>query len=102
MPARRLVLGLLLSGIAASPAAGQTLREADRGAFRIDGVGIEGHWGLYYPSLEHVEATIDSFAALGVRVVITELDVDVLPLTREGQVIGSVLSDPYPEFEPPL
>ena len=31
---------------------------------------------------------IDSFAALGVKVMITELDVDVLPSTREGQVIG--------------
>ena len=60
---------------------------------RIDGVGMQGHWGLNYPKSEYIEAAIDSFAALGVKVMITELDVDVLPLTREGQVIGQVMSD---------
>ncbi|MBN2338520.1 MAG: endo-1,4-beta-xylanase [Acidobacteria bacterium] len=59
---------------------------------RIDGVGMQGHWGLHYPRTEYVEAAIDAYAALGVKVMITELDVDVLPLTREGQIIGSVMS----------
>lgn len=59
---------------------------------RIDGVGMQGHWGLNYPRTEYVEAAIDAYAALGVKVMITELDVDVLPLTREGQIIGSVMS----------
>ena len=66
---------------------------------RIDGVGIQGHWGLNYPKLGYIEAAIDSFAALGIKVMITELDVDVLPLTREGQVIGSVMSDPQFQLE---
>jgi endo-1,4-beta-xylanase len=66
---------------------------------RIDGIGIQGHWGLNYPSTEHIEAAIDSFAALGVKVMITELDVDVLPLTREGQIIGTVMSDPQFQLE---
>lgn len=56
---------------------------------RIDGIGIQGHWGLNYPSTEHIEAAIDAYAALGVKVMITELDVDVLPLTKEGQIIGT-------------
>jgi len=60
---------------------------------RIDGVGIQGHWGLNYPRTEYIEAAIDTFASLGVEVMITELGVDVLPLTREGQIIGSVMSD---------
>ncbi|MCB0636615.1 MAG: endo-1,4-beta-xylanase, partial [Lewinella sp.] len=59
---------------------------------RIDGVGIQGHWGLNYPRMEYIEAAIDSFASLGVKVMITELDVDVLPLTKEGQIIGQVMS----------
>ena len=59
---------------------------------RIDGVGIQGHWGLNFPKNEYIEAAIDSFSALGVKVMITELDIDVLPLTREGQIIGSVMS----------
>jgi endo-1,4-beta-xylanase len=76
---------------------------------RIDGVGIQSHWGLNYPKREYIEAAIDAYAACGVKVMITELDVDVLPLTKEGQIIGTVMSheqfqleefkaffDPYP------
>lgn len=69
---------------------------------RIDGIGIQAHWGLDYPSLADIEAAIDAYAALGLKVMITELDVDVLPLTKEGQVIGSGLLHPQfqlPEFE---
>jgi endo-1,4-beta-xylanase len=69
---------------------------------RIDGIGMQGHWGLNYPSIEHIEAAIDAYAALGVKVMITELDVDVLPLTKEGQIIGTGMLHPQfqlPEFE---
>lgn len=66
---------------------------------RIDGVGMQGHWGLNYPKNEHIEAAIEAYAALGVKVMITELDVDVLPLSREGQVIGSALRDPQFQLE---
>jgi len=66
---------------------------------RIDGVGMQGHWGLNYPTAEYVEAAIDAYAALGVKVMITELDVDVLPLTREGQIVGTVMSDPQFQLE---
>lgn len=59
---------------------------------RIDGVGIQGHWGLNYPKTEYIEAAIDAYHALGVKVMITELDVDVLPLTKEGQIIGTGMS----------
>jgi endo-1,4-beta-xylanase len=59
---------------------------------RIDGIGIQGHWGLNFPKTEYIEAAIDAYAALGVKVMITELDVDVLPLTKEGQIIGTVMS----------
>jgi endo-1,4-beta-xylanase len=65
------------------------LKEA---GIRIDGIGIQGHWGLNFPKTEYIEAAIDAYAALGVKVMITELDVDVLPLTKEGQIIGTVMS----------
>ena len=60
---------------------------------RIDGVGMQGHWGLNYPKTVYIEEAIDAFAALGVKVMITELDVDVLPLTKEGQIIGQGMAD---------
>jgi endo-1,4-beta-xylanase len=49
---------------------------------RIDGVGIQGHVSLDWPALSDLDASIKAFAALGVKVMITELDVDVLPATR--------------------
>ena len=66
---------------------------------RIDGVGIQAHWGLNFPKNEYVEAAIDTFASLGVKVMITELDVDVLPLTREGQIIGRGMMHPQFQLE---
>lgn len=66
---------------------------------RIDGVGIQGHWGLNYPKNEYIEAAIDAYAALGVKVMITELDVDVLPLTKEGQIIGTGMQHPQFQLE---
>lgn len=66
---------------------------------RIDGIGIQGHWGLNYPKKEYIEQAIDAYAALGVKVMITELDVDVLPLTREGQIIGQAFTHPQFQLE---
>jgi len=66
---------------------------------RIDGVGIQGHWGLNYPKTKYIEDAIDAYAACGVKVMITELDVDVLPLTKEGQVIGQGMADKQFQLE---
>ena len=60
---------------------------------RIDGIGMQCHWGLNYPKTKYIEDAIDAYAACGVKVMITELDVDVLPLTKEGQIIGQSMSD---------
>lgn len=75
------------------------VRMLQKEGIRIDGVGIQGHWGLNFPKNEYIEAAIDTFASLGVKVMITELDVDVLPLTKEGQIIGQVMSDPQFQLE---
>jgi endo-1,4-beta-xylanase len=66
---------------------------------RIDGIGIQAHWGLNFPKTEYIEAAIDAFAALGLKVIISELDIDVLPITKEGQVIGTGLLHPQFELE---
>ena len=66
---------------------------------RIDGIGIQGHWGLNYPKNEYIEQAIDAYSALGVKVMITELDVDVLPLTKEGQIIGRSMMESQFQLE---
>ena len=50
----------------------------DKG-MRIDGVGIQAHWELNYPSLEEIENSIVACAEAGVKVMFTELDISVLP-----------------------
>ncbi len=49
----------------------------DKG-LRVDGIGMQGHWGLDYPPLDEAEESILAFAELG-TVMITELDLTVLP-----------------------
>ena len=46
---------------------------------RVTAVGLQGHNNLTFPTVEQQDATIREFAALGVRIAITELDVSVLP-----------------------
>lgn len=75
------------------------VRMLQKEGVRVDGVGIQAHWGLNFPKNEYIEAAIDTFASLGVKVMITELDVDVLPLTKEGQIIGQVMSHPQFQLE---
>lgn len=46
---------------------------------RIDGVGMQGHWDLDYPTPQELDAAILAYSQLGVKVLITEMDVSVLP-----------------------
>jgi len=45
----------------------------------VTSVGLQGHDNLTWPTVEAEDATISAFAKLGVKVAITELDIDVLP-----------------------
>src|SRR5207247_2373975 len=45
----------------------------------VTGVGLQGHNRMDWPTPAQQDTTIAAFAALGVRVMITELDIDVLP-----------------------
>lgn len=47
---------------------------------KIDGIGMQGHVGLEYPSIEEFEKSIKAFSDLGVKVMITEMDISVLPM----------------------
>ena len=49
----------------------------------IAAVGLQGHYGLSTPTLDEVEETITEFSKLGVKVMITEMDIDVLPPVKE-------------------
>ena len=58
---------------------------------RVDGIGEQAHWGLADPPITQIDVAIGELAAgSGVRVALTELDVDVLP--REPDMWGADLS----------
>ncbi|MEO6177372.1 MAG: endo-1,4-beta-xylanase [Flavobacterium circumlabens] len=74
---------------------------------KIDGVGIQAHWKLTYPSLEEIEKSILEYSALGVKVAFTELDISVLPNPKDlnGADVnqnfeGDPKMNPYPKTLP--
>lgn len=48
----------------------------------VAGVGLQGHYKMKWPSQEQIEETVVAFANLGLKVMITELDVDVVQATQ--------------------
>src|SRR5207249_2125287 len=57
----------------------------------VAGVGLQSHNRMDWPTPAQQDSTIVAFAALGVRVMITELDIDLLP--RPGGPPGDL--NPY-------
>ncbi len=51
----------------------------------ITAIGLQCHVKMNWPTPEQEDATISAFAALGVKVMITELDVDIVPATQRNQ-----------------
>lgn len=79
------------------------VKKLQANGIKIDGVGMQGHWGLDSPSLEEIENSILAYSALGVKVMITELDINVIPNPWDLQGAdvnqnfeGSPFMDPYP------
>ena len=72
---------------------------------RIDAIGMQGHMGMDYPSIEDFEASILAFAATGVKVMITEWDMSALPTVKRSANISDTVAyqkamNPYPETLP--
>ena len=51
----------------------------------IAGVGLQGHYKMDWPSPVQVDETIAAFSPLGVKVMITELDLNLLPAATQSQ-----------------
>jgi endo-1,4-beta-xylanase len=56
----------------------------------VTSVGLQGHDTFTWPAIEDEDAAISAFAKLGVKVAITELDIDVLP--RNSEMFGAEVS----------
>jgi endo-1,4-beta-xylanase len=55
------------------------IRNLQSKSIKIDGVGIQGHWFIEYPPIEEIEKVILALSHLDVKLMVTELDVSVLP-----------------------
>lgn len=69
------------------------VKELQAQGVKINGVGVQGHYGLDRPSLEQVDETISAFEKLGLKVMITELDVNVLQ--SPGRELSADVSERY-------
>ena len=74
---------------------------------RIDAVGMQGHFTMEFPKVEDFETSLLAFAATGVKVMITELDLTILPPPAPN--VGADVSanfdyqkemNPYPDMLP--
>lgn len=76
-------------------------KEMKSEGIRVDAIGMQGHYMLGSPSLEEIEQGIIEIYEAGFKVVITELDVDVLPRPNNSQ--GADLNINFansPEYNP--
>ncbi len=76
------------------------VKEIQAAGVKIDGVGIQGHWHLGKVPFKEIEESIIQYAALGLKVAITELDINVLPTKVDGADVNTrtkadAASNPY-------
>lgn len=67
---------------------------------RIDGIGMQGHMGMDYPEISEFEKSIEAFAALGLKVMITEMDITLLPFPSAETAEVSLSAEYQEEMNP--
>jgi endo-1,4-beta-xylanase len=84
------------------------VKQLQERGLRIDAVGEQAHWGLEEPPLAAIDDTLSGIAGAGVKAMLTELDVDVLPRDPEQwgadlakQATIKAASNLYPNALPP-
>jgi endo-1,4-beta-xylanase len=64
---------------------------------RIDGIGMQGHITMDFPTIEDEEKSIIAFGNLGVKVMITELDLTAIPFPLENVTADVAAKSEYHE-----
>lgn len=71
------------------------------GGAKVTAIGTQQHNRLEWPTAEQMEATFNAFKTLGVKIAVTELDVDVLPrATRTVTADVSARAEAAPNLNP--
>jgi endo-1,4-beta-xylanase len=85
------------------------VRNLQQKGIRVDGVGIQGHWFVDFPPIEEIEAYVLALSELNVKLMITELDIGVLPFCHLDSQVTDISSfdtetrarlNPYPDGLP--
>ncbi len=74
------------------------IKKLKAGGVPVSAIGLQAHVNMDWPSLEQEDETISDFAKLGVKVMITELDVNLLAQSQSADVAEMQkqdTSDPY-------
>ncbi|WP_026262474.1 endo-1,4-beta-xylanase [Spirosoma panaciterrae] len=76
------------------------IKKIQAAGVRIDGVGIQGHWHVGNVPFKDIEESIVQYGALGLKVMFTELDIEVLPRNFQGAEVSQRMtanaeSNPY-------
>jgi len=61
------------------------IKELQKVGIRVNGIGMQGHCSLDFPNIEEFEKSILAFASLGVKVMITEMDISALPSPKDSR-----------------
>ncbi|MEP7145116.1 MAG: endo-1,4-beta-xylanase, partial [Ferruginibacter sp.] len=69
------------------------IKKIQSAGVRIDGVGIQGHWHLGKIPLKDIEESIIQYAALGIKVMFTELDIEVLQRNFSGADVNQSMQN---------
>ena len=76
------------------------IRSLQAQGIKVSGIGLQGHNKMDWPTLAQQDSTLAAFAALGINVMITELDVDVLPSSENRNADVGLTIEARPELNP--
>ena len=60
---------------------------------RVDGIGNQAHWRLETPTVDAIDKTLVELHSTGLKVMYTELDINLLPNTPRGP--DAAIANPY-------
>src|SRR6185503_12991512 len=71
----------------------QLIKKLIAEGIQVHAIGLQGHNNLTWPTIKQQDDTISAFAKLGIKVNITELDIDVLPHVDEDRGPTTTLTE---------
>lgn len=81
------------------------IKDLQSKGLRIDAIGMQGHMGIDYPTVEEFETSLLAFAETGIKVMITEWEMSALPSVNFSANITDTVAfkkslNPYTEELP--